>query len=92
MNPSSEYPGLISFRIDWFDLPADHGTFKSLLQQHSLKVSVLVWKLIIFFLVIFDQKISYFIHLSESLFLMFNYHTYLYVFDTLPPPLYLKLS
>ena len=49
MSPSSEYPGLISFRIDWFDLPADHGTFKSLLQQHSLKVSILVWKLIIFF-------------------------------------------
>ena len=37
---SNEYSGLISFRIDWFDL-AVHGTFKSLLQHHSLKASVL---------------------------------------------------
>ena len=39
--PSSEYSGLISFRIDWFDLLAIHGTFKSLLQHHSLKASIL---------------------------------------------------
>ena len=31
ISPSNEYPGLISFRIDWFDLLADHGTLKSLL-------------------------------------------------------------
>ena len=37
---SSEYSGLISFRIDWFDL-AVHGTVKSLLQHHSLKASIL---------------------------------------------------
>ena len=36
-----EYSGLISFRIDWFDLLAVHGTLKSLLQHHSLKVSFL---------------------------------------------------
>ena len=37
---SKEYSGLISFRIDWFDLAAQ-GTLKSLLQQHSSKASVL---------------------------------------------------
>ena len=37
----SEYSGLISFRIDWFDLLAVQGTLKSLLQYHSLKASVL---------------------------------------------------
>ena len=35
IGPSNEYPGLISFRIDWFDLLAAQGTFKSLLQHHS---------------------------------------------------------
>ena len=35
--PSNEYSGLISFRIDWFDLLAVQGTLKSLLQCHSLK-------------------------------------------------------
>ena len=37
----NEYSGLISFRIDWFDLLAVQGTLKSLLQHHSLKASVL---------------------------------------------------
>ena len=37
ISPSSEYSGLISFRMDWFDLLALQGTFKSLLQQHSSK-------------------------------------------------------
>ena len=41
ISPSSEYLGLISFRIYWFDLLAVQGTLKSLLQQHSLKASVL---------------------------------------------------
>ena len=40
ISPSNEYSGLISFRIDWFDL-AVQGTLKSLLQHHSLKASVL---------------------------------------------------
>ena len=39
--PSSEYSGLISFRIDWFDLLAAQGSLKSLLQHHSLKASIL---------------------------------------------------
>ena len=38
---SNEYSGLISYRIDWFDLLAVQGTLKSLLQQHSWKASVL---------------------------------------------------
>ena len=38
---SNEYSGLISFRIDWFDLLAVQGTLKSLLQCHSSKASVL---------------------------------------------------
>ena len=40
ISPSDEYSGLISFRIDWFDLLAFKRTLKSLLQHHSLKVSV----------------------------------------------------
>ena len=41
ISPSSEYSGLISFRIDWFDLPTVQGTCKSLLQHHSSKASIL---------------------------------------------------
>ena len=40
ISPSNKYSGLISFRIDWFDL-AVQGTLKSLLQHHSLKASIL---------------------------------------------------
>ena len=40
-SPSNEYSGLISFGINWFDLFAVQRTLKSLLQHHSLKVSVL---------------------------------------------------
>ena len=39
--PSNEYSGLISFRIDWFDLLTVQGTLKSLLQHHSSKASIL---------------------------------------------------
>ena len=41
-NPSKDYSGLISFRIDWFDLLAVHGTLKNFLQCHSLKASI-IW-------------------------------------------------
>ena len=41
ISPSSEYSGLISFRIDWLDLLIVQGTLKSLLQHHSLKASIL---------------------------------------------------
>ena len=41
ISPSNEYSGLISFRIDWFDLIAVQGILKSFLQHHRLKASVL---------------------------------------------------
>ena len=41
VSPSNEYSGLISFRIDWLDLLAVHGTLKSLLQHHSSKAPIL---------------------------------------------------
>ena len=41
ISPSKEYSGLISFRMDWFDLPAVQGTLKRLLQHHSWKASIL---------------------------------------------------
>ena len=41
ISPSKEHPGLISFRMDWFDLLAFQGTLKSPLQHHSSKASIL---------------------------------------------------
>ena len=43
ISPFNEHSGLISFRTDWFDLPAVQGTLKSLLQHHSSKASIL-WR------------------------------------------------
>ena len=50
-SPFNEYSGLISFRIDWFDL-AVQRTFKSLLQHHNSKASILQWSA--FFMVQFS--------------------------------------
>ena len=47
ISPSNEYSGLISFRINWFDLFAVQGTLKSLLQQHSSKAWIL-WRSVFF--------------------------------------------
>ena len=47
VSPSSEYPGLISFRMNWLDLLAVQGTLKSLLQHHSSKASIL-WRSALF--------------------------------------------
>ena len=41
ISPSNEHPGLISYRMDWLDILAVHGTLKSLLQHHSSKASIL---------------------------------------------------
>ena len=41
ISPFNKYSGLISFRMNWFDLLAVQGTLKSLLQHHSLKASIL---------------------------------------------------
>ena len=43
--PSKEIPGLISFRMDWLDLLAAHGTLKSLLQHHNSKAETLLCQL-----------------------------------------------
>ena len=74
ISPSNGYPGLISFRMDWLDLLAVHGTLNSLLQHHSSKASILQcflygptllslvilfkWKLMSFSL----EKLYYFVH------------------------------
>ena len=42
ISPSKQHPGLISFRMDWLDLLAVHGTLKSLLQHHTSKASILL--------------------------------------------------
>ena len=42
ISPSNEYSGVISFRIDWFDLLAVQGTLERLLQHHSSKASILL--------------------------------------------------
>ena len=42
ISPSNEHSGMISFRMDWFDLLAVQGTLKSLLQHHSSKASILL--------------------------------------------------
>ena len=50
-SPSNEYSGLISFRIDWFDLLAVQWILKSLIQHHSSKASVLqptLWMLLLY--------------------------------------------
>ena len=49
ISPSNRYSGLISFRIDWFDLLVVQGTLKSLLQHHNSKASVLLCS--VFFMV-----------------------------------------
>ena len=41
ISPSNEHPGVVSFRMDWLDLPAVQETPKSLLQHHSSKASIL---------------------------------------------------
>ena len=53
ISPSNEYSGLISFRMDWLDLLAVQGTFKSLLQHHTSKASVPKWS--VFFMVQFSH-------------------------------------
>ena len=49
ISPSSEYSGLISFRMDWLDLLEVQGALKNLLQHHSLKASILQHSLSLLF-------------------------------------------
>ena len=53
LSPSSEYSGLISFKMDWLDLLAVQGTLKSLLQHHSSKASIIWYS--VFFVVQLSQ-------------------------------------
>ena len=53
ISPSNEYSGLISLRIDWYDLFAVHRTLKSLLQHHNLKASIFWCSTFIFCVYIF---------------------------------------
>ena len=46
-SPSKEYSGLISFKIDWFDLLVVQGTLKRFLQRHNLKASI-IWHSVLF--------------------------------------------
>ena len=65
VSPSNEYSGLISFRIDWFDLRVVQGTLKSLLQQHSSKASIL-FLIFKFFYFTLQYCIGFAIHQHES--------------------------
>ena len=58
--PSTERPGLISFRMDWLDLLAVQGTLKSLLQHHSSKASILQCS--VFFIVQFSHP---YMHITQ---------------------------
>ena len=66
ISPSSEHPGLISFRMDWLDLLAVQGTLKSLLQHHSSKASIFLCSA--FFL--------FFVCVFSILFFFFNFFFY----------------
>ena len=55
ISPTNEHPGLISFRMDWLDLPEVQGPLKSLLQYHSWKASIL-WRSF-FFIVQFSHPL-----------------------------------
>ena len=70
LSPSNEHPGLISFRMDWLDLLAVHGTLKSLLQHHSSKASILQRS--VFFIVQLSHPYMMLKH-SQSTFILLSY-------------------
>ena len=79
ISPSNEYSGLISFRIDWFNLLAVQGTLKSLLQDHSSKASILQWS--VFFTVQLwhpyittgkNMALTVWTFVSKMMYLLFN--------------------
>ena len=61
ISPLKEYSGLISFRINWFDLFAVQGTLKSLLQHHSSKTSILQHSAFFFLINLFFEFIYSFL-------------------------------
>ena len=75
ISPSNEWSGLISFSIDWFDLPVVPGTLKSLLQLHSSKA--LIFRRSAFFMVQLSHLMDVRVNLSKSLNLL-NFHFFLW--------------
>ena len=72
ISPFNEYSGLISFRIDWFDLLQVQGTLKSLLQHHSSKASIL-WHST-FFMVQLSHPTFFMVQLSQhDVMILHNY-------------------
>ena len=65
ISPSSEYSGLISFRMDWLDLFAGQGTLKRLLQQHSSTGSIL-WPEYLLEGLMLKLKFQYYGHLMRT--------------------------
>ena len=79
ISPYNEYLGLISFRIDWFDLLEVQGTLKSLIQHHSSKASILwcsAFFMVQFFTSIHDywknHSLTIWTFVSEVMSLLFN--------------------
>ena len=68
ISTSNEYPGLISFRMDWLDLLAVQGILKSLLQHHSSKASVLLHSA---FFIPFSLGCNFYINFFRTLFFIF---------------------
>ena len=82
IGPSSEYSGLISFRIDWFDLFAAEGTLKSLLQQYIWRASI--FRHLAFFIARLSQpyplsRLTYCLShpTGKTVYLVFDYTSYL---------------
>ena len=68
ISPSTEYSGLVSFRIDWFDLLAVQGTLKSLSQHHSSKALIL-WHSAFFMVQVWENK---FVQTTQSVAVCFS--------------------
>ena len=97
ISPSNEYSGLISLRINWFDLLAVQGTLKSLLQHHNLKASIL-WPSAFFmvelshlYITTGKTKAFYTIFVSKVMSLLFNMLSR-FVITSLPKSKYFLIS
>ena len=74
ISPSSEYSGLTSFRIDWFDLHAVQGTLKNLLWHYNSKASIL-WHSAFFMIQLSQQRVSVLRSLGKTaVFLLWDGH------------------
>ena len=72
ISPSNEHPGLISFRMDWFDLLAVQETLKSLLQHHSSKASILLALSLLYGLILISVHKYWKTYVSKVKSLFFN--------------------